>query len=244
MGPERCVTLVSGGSRGLGQALVEDRLAAGEIVATFSRTPSPFIEQQQAADPAGARFHWEPVDGADSAAVGAFASRVLKRYGRIDTLINNAGTGTDGLLTMIAPRDVQRCLAVNLEAVIALTRQCLKGMLGARRGCIINISSVNALRGHKGLAVYSATKAALEGLTRSLAREVGPEKIRVNTIAPGFFESDMVGQLTQEQRQRILRRTPLGALCTPADLVAAARFLMAAGAITGQTIVVDGGFSC
>jgi 3-oxoacyl-[acyl-carrier protein] reductase len=241
---EARVTLVSGGSRGLGQALVQDRLAAGDIVATFSRTPTAFMDRERDADPVGERFYWEAVDGTDIAGVSAFASRVMQKYRRIDTLINNAGIGVDGLLTMTSPQDIHRALTLNLEAVITLTRQCLKGMLQARSGCIINISSVNAARGHSGLSVYSATKAALQGLTRSLAKEVGPQNIRVNSIAPGFFESEMVRNMTSVQRERILRRTPLGALCTLEDLVETARFLIGARSITGQTIVVDGGFSC
>jgi 3-oxoacyl-[acyl-carrier protein] reductase len=238
------VTIVSGGSRGLGQAVVQDRLDAGDIVATFSRSASPFIESTHAADPRSERFYWESLDGADLPNVSAFATRILQKYGRIDTLINNAGMGVDGLLTTSSLQDIHRGLTLNLEAVIVLTRQCLKGMLLARQGCIINISSVNAIRGHSGLAVYSATKAALLGFTRSLAREVGPQNIRVNDIAPGFFESDMVRELSAPQRERILRRTPLRALCTPQDLVHTVRFLMGARAVTGQTIVVDGGFSC
>jgi 3-oxoacyl-[acyl-carrier protein] reductase len=244
MPPDARVVVVSGGSRGLGRALVRSLLAKGDVVATYSRASNAFVDEIRTADPDGARFLWQSVDGADIASVKAFAMNVIRRYRRVDVLINNAGVGIEGLLTLTPEKAIHDALALNLESAIALTSACLKGMLTVRRGCIINISSVNAMRGHKGLAVYSATKSALDGFTRSLAREVGSQGIVVNSIAPGFFESDMVGHLTQAQRDRIIRRTPLRALCTVQDLVEAAHFLMTARSITGQTLAVDGGFSC
>ncbi len=237
------VTLVSGGSRGLGAALVKECLDRGDTVAVFSRSPSPFTESLRSDPATSDRFHWQAVDAADAAAVDAFALDVRRRYGRIDTLINNAGIAVEGLLTTSSQAEIRHALALNLESVIVLSRACLKGMLAARSGCIINVSSVNAIRGHSGLSVYSATKAALIGLTQSLAREVGPAGIRVNAIAPGFFESDMVQHMSEQQRARIVRRTPLGKLCTIDDLIGCARFLMDCQGITGQTLVVDGGFS-
>jgi 3-oxoacyl-[acyl-carrier protein] reductase len=240
---DKRVVIISGGSRGLGQALVQERLDAGDIVATFSRSGNAFIDRLRSADPDGERFHWEAIDGTDLDGVRAFGMNVMRRYRRIDALINNAGIGVEGLLTMTSEADIHRALTLNLESVIVLTRTCLKGMLANRHGSIINISSVNALRGHKGLAVYSATKAALLGFTRSLATEVGPQGITVNAIAPGFFESEMVGHLTDAQRARIIRRTPMRAMCTTQDIVDTARFLLSTRAITGQTLSVDGGFS-
>lgn len=240
---DKKVVVISGGSRGLGQALVQDRLDAGDIVATYSRSSNSFIDQMRSADPEGTRFHWEAIDGTDLDGVRTFAMNVVRRYKRIDALINNAGVGVEGLLTMTSERDIHQALTLNLESVIVLTRACLKAMIAERHGSIINISSVNALRGHKGLAVYSATKAALLGLTRSLASEVGPQGITVNAIAPGFFESEMVDHLTDAQRARIIRRTPMRAMCTTQDIVDSARFLLSARAITGQTLSVDGGFS-
>jgi 3-oxoacyl-[acyl-carrier protein] reductase len=240
---DKRVVIISGGSRGLGQALVQERLDAGDIVATFSRSGNAFIDRLRSADPDGERFHWEAIDGTDLDGVSAFGMNVMRRYKRIDALINNAGIGVEGLLTMTSEADIHRALTLNLESVIVLTRTCLKGMLANRHGSIINISSVNALRGHKGLAVYSATKAALLGFTRSLATEVGPQGITVNAIAPGFFESEMVGHLTDAQRARIIRRTPMRAMCTTQDIVDTARFLLSTRAITGQTLSVDGGFS-
>lgn len=243
MPSDKKVVVISGGSRGLGQALVQDRLDAGDIVATFSRSSNDFIDRLRSADPNGERFHWEAIEGTDLDGVRNFGMNVMRRYKRIDALVNNAGVGVEGLLTMTSERDIHLALTLNLESVIVLTRTCLKAMIANRHGSIINISSVNALRGHKGLSVYSATKAALLGFTRSLATEVGPQGVTVNAIAPGFFESDMVGHLTDAQRARIIRRTPMRAMCTTQDIVDSARFLLSTRAITGQTLSVDGGFS-
>jgi 3-oxoacyl-[acyl-carrier protein] reductase len=246
MTAERKVALISGGSRGLGQALAADLLAAGYVVATFSRSASPFIEQARAKDPAEEMFYWQPVEAADFAAVGQFARAVIGRFGHVDVLINNAAVGLDGILTLTPEPEIHRAVAVNLESVLLLTRSCLKSMIDRRSGCVLNISSVNALRGHAGVSVYSASKAALEGFTRSLAREVGPAGVRVLTLAPGYFASEMSGGLSQPQREKIIRATPLGRLGTLADLVAAVRFLISpqAAFITGQTLAIDGGLSC
>lgn len=244
MSSEPKIVVISGGSRGLGQALGEARLRAGDVVATFSRSANAFIEAQRTADPEGERFHWAAVDGTDSTAVAEFARNVIRRYRRVDAVISNAGVALDGLLTMTREDDIRRVLALNLEAAIVLIRTCLKPMLVARSGSVISISSVNGLRGHKGLAVYSATKAGLDGFTRSLAREVGPQGITVNSVAPGFFESDMVEHLHPEDRARIMRRTPMRALATVDDLARTVDFLLGSRAITGQVIAVDGGFSC
>jgi 3-oxoacyl-[acyl-carrier protein] reductase len=144
------------------------------------------------------------------------------------------------------PEEIHRQIAVNLEAAVSLTQACARVMLAQERGNIISISSVNALRGHAGAALYSGTKAALDGLTRSLARELGPRGIRVNSVAPGYFESEMTRNFTTEQRSAIVRRTPLGRLVTVSDVVAVVRFLAGpeSALITGQTLVVDGGLTC
>jgi 3-oxoacyl-[acyl-carrier protein] reductase len=171
---------------------------------------------------------------------------VTRNFGRIDTLINNAGTGHDGLLALQRMQDVDQLLDVNLRSAILLTQLCSKSMIRQKSGSIVNISSVNSVRGHSGVAVYSATKAALDGLTRSLARELGPMNIRVNSVAPGYFESDMGGELSEDAKRRIQRRTPLGRLADTREITEAVYFLASqqGSFITGQTLVVDGGLTC
>jgi 3-oxoacyl-[acyl-carrier protein] reductase len=240
------VVIISGGSRGLGQALVTSCLARGYDVATFSRSETPFVQALSSERFERPRFLWREVDATDPAALKAFVFEAARTFGRIDALINNAGIGLDGLLPTTRTSQIEQAIDLNLKAAIHLTQACSKQMLSQASGSIINISSVNALRGHSGVAVYSATKAALDGLTRSLARELGPKHIRVNSLAPGYFESEMVGHLSPEAKQRIIRRTPLGRLGTTEDMANAVLFLLSpeASFMTGQTLVVDGGITC
>jgi 3-oxoacyl-[acyl-carrier protein] reductase len=242
----RQVIVVSGGSRGLGQAIVADFVARGHFVATFSRSPTPFIEGLLRTDPEGSSCFWAQIDTTDYDGVMQFILTVARRYRRIDVLVNNAAAAGEGVLALMRPEEIHRQIAVNLEAVVRLTQACTRVMLTQASGNIINISSVNALRGHAGVSVYSGTKAALDGLTRSLARELGPWGIRVNSLAPGYFESGMTRNLTNQQRSSIVRRTPLGRLATVEDVVAVVRFLAGpeSALMTGQTLVVDGGLSC
>jgi 3-oxoacyl-[acyl-carrier protein] reductase len=238
------VALVSGGSRGLGAALVAGFLARGYRVATMSRGETNEIAEWRRSR--GDGFHWAAVDGRDFEALQDFASGVAQRFGRIDVLVNNAGMAAEGMLPLMRVRDIAELVDVNLTAAILLARACARDMLRRGSGSIINISSVNAIRGAAGVAAYSATKSALDGLTRSLARELGPRNIRVNSVAPGYFESDMVQGLSEEQKQRIARRTPLGRLARLDEIASAVHFLASADAsfITGQTLVVDGGITC
>lgn len=243
---QKKVYVVSGGSKGLGFHLVKRCMADGHRVATFSRKPNAEIEALIKNDPDEKQFLWRSVDASQPGSLSAFVKTVTERFEKIDVLINNAGTGLDGLLTLTQAKAIEGAIALNLSGSILLTQQCIKSMLRQRAGSIINISSVNAIRGHSGVAVYSATKAALDGFTRSLSRELGLSNIRVNSVAPGYFESDMVADLTEAQKGRISRRTPLGRLATLDDIANGILFLSSdqASFITGQTLVVDGGITC
>jgi 3-oxoacyl-[acyl-carrier protein] reductase len=171
---------------------------------------------------------------------------VVERYGGIDVLVNNAAVGRFGLFPLMRLPDIDESVAVNLRTNVVLARLCTPFMVSRAAGCILNISSVNAVRGNAGVAVYSATKAALDGFTRALARELGPKNIRVNSLAPGYFTSDMVSGLTERQMRKLVHSTPLGRLGTIEEMAEAALFLIspAASFITGQTLVVDGGATC
>ena len=241
----RPVAVISGGSRGLGLALVTDFLARGYRVETFSRTESAELKTlRESAEPDV--LSWSAIDGTDVDAVQQFARAAVRRHRRIDALVNNAAVGLEGLLALTSPQAIDFALRTNLNLPVLLTRACLKPMLARRDGVVINMSSINALRGQTGVAVYGAAKAALDGLTRGLARELGPAGVRVVSVAPGYFDSDMTAGIGEAQRRRIVRRTPLGRLGSIEDVLGVVRFLTspAASFITGQTIVVDGGYTC
>src|SRR6266446_5991141 len=237
----RKVALVSGGSRGLGAQLVSGFLDRHYRVATLSRTKTAFITNISRGRK-GRHFHWSQVDGRDHEALRAFVKDVGDRLGRIDVLVNNAGIAMEGILPTMRTRDIVEVVEVNLTAALVLAQACSRFMLRQGSGCIVNISSVHAIRGHSGVAVYSATKAALDGLTRSLARELGPRQIRVNSVAPGYFDSEMVRDMAEEQKQRIVRRTPLGRLARIDEVANVIQLLAFAQSsfISGQRLVVDG----
>jgi len=243
-------SVISGGSRGLGLRVVERLLERGDCVATFSRSGSSEIDAL--ADRHPGRLHAEQLDAADADAVRSFVDRVVGRFGRLDHCIANAAVAHEGVVATVRDDEIDAMLGVNLRGSIVLVRECVRQML-ARNATedhqatggpsVVLVSSVVATRGSPGLAVYAATKAGLEGFARSLARELGPRGIRVNAVAPGFLETDLSASLGEANRARIIRRTPLGRLGLPDDVVGAIDFLtgVRAGFITGQVLTIDGG---
>jgi 3-oxoacyl-[acyl-carrier protein] reductase len=241
--------LVSGGSRGLGLVLVERWLAAGRNVATFSRSGSESLDLLRRRH--GSRLRTARVDAGDPAAVRAFVQDVADRFDGIDHCVANAGHAVPGVLATATDEAIEAVLAVNLRGAIILVRDVIRQMLArpgepaaeSRDRSIVMVSSAVATRGAPGLAVYAATKAGLEGFARSLARELGPRKIRVNAVAPGFFASDLSASLADDDRQRIIRRTSLRRLATAEDVAGTIEFLAGprAAFITGQVVSVDGG---
>jgi 3-oxoacyl-[acyl-carrier protein] reductase len=237
-------SLVSGGSRGLGLAVVERLLARGDSVATFSRSGSEALAALAAKHPG--RLLIESLDAADASALRGFVERAAAAFGSIDHCIANAAIAHEGVLATATDAEIDAMLAVNLRGSIVLVREAVRQMLvKAEQPSVTLVSSIVASHGSPGLAVYAATKAGLEGFARSLARELGPRGIRVNAVAPGFLETDLSASLSADNRSRIIRRTPLGRLGLPADVVGAIDFLSSprAAFITGQVLTIDGGAS-
>ncbi len=241
---EAPLVLVSGGSRGLGLAIAKHLLKEGYQVATFSRSVTEEFERLR--EEYRDRLFYFYGDMAQRDTLEDVVKTVEKDIGPIEVLINNAGIASDGVLATMPPGQIEQLISVNLTGTILLTRLVVRRMIVRCRGNVLNISSIIGLRGYAGLAVYSATKAGLDGMTRALARELGPRKIRVNAIAPGYLDTEMTGKLDEKQRSQITRRTPMGRLGLPEDVVGVVSFLMspASAFITGQTIVVDGGITC
>jgi 3-oxoacyl-[acyl-carrier protein] reductase len=238
------VVVVTGGSRGLGAGIVQSFLDSGDQVATCARSATEQTEKWSAdiAD----RFLFAPADLSSSADATTFVAAVIERWGHIDVLVNNAGVARDGILAMVPDDDVDTVVDLNVKGTIYVTRLVSRRMLARGRGHIVNISSIVGRSGYRGLAVYSATKAALDGFTRALARELGSRGIIVNGIAPGYLRTEMSHGLDEEQLGQIVRRTPAGRLGEPSDVARAVQFLTdpANTYLTGQILVVDGGLTC
>ncbi|WP_436697976.1 SDR family NAD(P)-dependent oxidoreductase [Nocardioides sp. BYT-33-1] len=239
------VVVVTGGSRGLGAGIVQAYLDDGDIVATCARSSTPEVEKWQG-DPAVAdRFLFQAADVSSSADCAAFVNAVIERFGRIDVLVNNAGVARDGVIGLTSDEDIDVVVDLNVKGSLYMARQVSRRMMVRRSGTIVNISSVVGRSGYRGLAVYSATKAALEGMTRALARELGTRGITVNAIAPGYLRTEMSHGLDEDQLQQIVRRTPAGRLGDPEDIARACQFLTDPRNtyLTGQVLVVDGGLT-
>ena len=237
------VVLLSGGSRGLGLHLVKALLATGNSVATFARSATPAMADLEREAPD--RFHFQVLDALDEEGIKQFVPGVVDKFGRIDGLVNNAAIGQDELLAHTSPERIEQIVATNITAPIQLTRLVVKRMLLQQdRGSVVNITSICGSRGYAGLAVYAASKGALEAFTRAMARELGESGIRFNSVAPGFFASEMSAVLLPEQMNAIKRRTPTGVLSAEADVFAAVDLLLSRVAnVHGQTFVVDGGIT-
>jgi 3-oxoacyl-[acyl-carrier protein] reductase len=237
--------IVTGGSRGLGVGLVQAFLDAGDSVATCSRKRTPAIDGWVADPGLADRFHYEEVDLVDRRACDSFVRSTHDRFGGLDVLVNNAGIAREGVLGLMQDDDVDTVLDLNVKGTIQVTRAAVRRMLPQGSGRVINISSVVGLSGYRGLTVYGASKAALDGFTRALARELGARRITVNSVAPGYLRTEMSLGLDESQLSQISRRTPLGRLGESEDVAAAVLFLASeeANFVTGHVLVVDGGLT-
>jgi 3-oxoacyl-[acyl-carrier protein] reductase len=233
--------LVTGGSRGLGLAIAVRLAACGYRVIALARSQTDELREAMMQHGEALVFH--ACDLADIGGIGAMVGELRRRVGPLYGLVNNAGLGTAGLLSMMRDSDIEALVRLNTLAPLVLTKYVARSMMAERAGRIVNISSVVAVSGYKALAAYSATKASLEGFTRSLARELGQLGITVNAVAPGFVDTAMTHSLTESEREQITRRSALRRMAEPDDVANAVEYLLGEKAhnITGITLTVDAG---
>jgi 3-oxoacyl-[acyl-carrier protein] reductase len=238
---ENDVAWVTGASRGIGAAIADALAAAGARVIGTATTDAGAAAISERLQPHGGRGMC--LDVTDREAVAAAAKEIGGVEGPVTILVNNAGITRDNLLLRMKDDEWDQVLATNLTAISVTSRACLRGMMKARRGRIINVGSVVGLMGNPGQSNYCAAKAGLVGFSRSLAREVGSRGITVNTVAPGFIETDMTRALGDEQRKHLEDGIPLQRLGDVSDIAAAVVFLASPGGayITGEVINVNGG---
>lgn len=240
---ENEVALVTGASRGIGQAVALELGSCGAFVVGTSTSQAGAEQVSRLLKERGIRGTGEVLDVADAAAVNGLIQALEASVGAPSILVNNAAITRDNLLLRMKDEEWDEVLDTDLTSIYRLCKACLRSMIKAKRGRIINISSVVGLTGNPGQANYCAAKAGMLGFTKALAREVGARGVTVNAIAPGYIETDMTRELSQAHRQAFLQTIPLGRAGTPEDVAHAVAFLAspAAAYITGTTLHVNGG---
>lgn len=234
------VCVVTGSSRGIGLAIAKQLADDGHQVVLNSRSPLKPEVLEQFAD---AKLEVRTIVGdvSDFADAERMISAVKEQYGRIDVLVNNAGITRDGLVMRMKEEDFDQVIATNLKGCFNMARHTTPIMLKQRSGTIINVSSVSGIMGNAGQVNYAASKAGVIGLTKSLARELASRSITVNTIAPGFIETDMTAEMSERVTEAMLGEIPLKRFGQAEEVASAVKFLMENRYVTGQTIEVNGG---
>jgi 3-oxoacyl-[acyl-carrier protein] reductase len=238
------IAIVTGGSRGIGRAASIALAEAGaHVLVNYRSNDEAARETLRRIEEVGGTGEILGFDVADPESVDAAIKDAIKRHGRIDILVNNAGISIDQLLLRVSVKDLELTWATNVNGAIYCSKACIRPMMRNKWGRIINLSSVVAESGNAGQVAYSSSKAALLGMTRSLAREYASRGITVNAVAPGFVETDMTADLPEAARRGIIDQTPLGRIGRPEEVAAAVVFLASeeASYITGQVVRVNGG---
>ncbi len=240
---ENKIALVTGASRGIGKAIALKLAKNGASVIGTSTTEAGADQITQMFAEEGLKGQGVMLDITNRMQITSVLETIQKEWGSISILINNAGITSDNLFIRMKDEEWDKVIQTNLSSLFYMTRGCLKSMMKARFGRIVNIGSVVASMGNAGQVNYAAAKAGLLGFTKSLAREIGSRNITVNAIAPGFIATDMTQSLTEPQRELLLQQVPLGRLGQPEDIALAVLFLVseAANYITGETLHINGG---
>ena len=241
------VALVTGASRGIGRAVAQ-RLArmGATVLVNYNGSLDRAMEVVQEIQEAGGRGEAICCDVSDYGACGRMAEEIIKKSAHVDILVNNAGVTRDNLILRMSEEEYDKVLDTNLKGAFNTIRHLSRYFLKQRGGNIINISSVSGVTGNAGQANYSASKAGLIGLTKSVARELAGKGVRVNAVAPGFIETEMTQALPEKAREAAVASIPAGRMGTVEDVARLVAFLAGKGAdyITGQVICVDGGMTC
>jgi len=242
---ENQIAVVTGAGRGIGRAIALKFAAEGADIVCISRTAENSARVADEVRVLGRKAWAQAVDVADAKAVADCGERILGETGRVDILVNNAGVTRDGLLMRMSEQDWDAVLDTNLKGAFLFTKAFARSFIKQRSGRVINVSSIIGLIGNAGQCNYAASKAALIGFTKSVARELASRGITVNALAPGFIETDMTADLDEDVRGAVLQKIPLNSFGQPDDIANAALFLAGAAAryITGQVLSVDGGMA-
>jgi 3-oxoacyl-[acyl-carrier protein] reductase len=237
--------IVTGGSRGIGLGIARKLACSGYRVIALARQSNDCLKaaMDEANAIRDASFHFVPFDLAEIDGMGALVKSLRKQFGPIYGLVNNAGISFEGALAMLPTSQIEQLVRINTLSPFVLTKYVVRSMMADQGGRIVNLTSITAFTGYSGLSVYGATKASMIGFSRSLAREVGRAGINVNSVAPGFVDTDLTQGLDDEQRQRIMRRSALQRLTRVEDVAEAVEFLLSDKAtnITGTVLTVDAG---
>ena len=237
------VVIVTGGSRGIGASIVKELANSGyNVVLNYNKSEDAAKQIKEELISSGKTVDIYKADIRNREEVKSLIEFTIKKYGKIDVLINNAGISQIKLFADISDEDWNNMLQTNLTSAFYTSQEALKYMIPKKQGCIINISSIYGTTGASCEVHYSAAKAGLDGMTKSLAKELGLSNIRVNSIAPGAIETDMNAFLTEDEKIELNKEIPLGRIGKPEEIASCAKFLIENEYVTGQVISINGGW--